>query len=278
MAARRERPVAEALHRFSSADRNCQWPWPSRIRRPSAAPSPLDRMPVVSLVGAAVRARLPGDRVRTALPYLWWTVLGSTGIRRRPCCSASSCWRVARSAWPSSASGLLGPKQPAGVRAGIFVACRRLPGRPAADPLGELWLEYWVYANRWFGPSGVTVGLRCGGRSAVAPARRLESTCSSGPDVEKYPGPAGEARAGSRATAYKRLQGQRVRRGTILGILLLAGSGIYTMMTTASCAAAARQLVAEHPVHRQVTVVEPRATPPRCSRNCRVRQGTSPDR
>jgi len=26
------------------------------------------------------------------------------------------------------------------------------------------------------------------------------------------------------------LQGQRVRRGTILGILLLAGSGVYTMM------------------------------------------------
>jgi preprotein translocase SecE subunit len=30
--------------------------------------------------------------------------------------------------------------------------------------------------------------------------------------------------------AYKRMQGQRVRRGTILGILILAGSGIYTLL------------------------------------------------
>jgi preprotein translocase SecE subunit len=30
--------------------------------------------------------------------------------------------------------------------------------------------------------------------------------------------------------AYKRTQGQRVRRGTILGILILAGSGVYTLL------------------------------------------------
>jgi preprotein translocase SecE subunit len=33
------------------------------------------------------------------------------------------------------------------------------------------------------------------------------------------------------AAAYKRTQGQRVRRGTILGILILAGSGIYTLLS-----------------------------------------------
>ncbi len=33
------------------------------------------------------------------------------------------------------------------------------------------------------------------------------------------------------AAAYKRAQGQRVRRGTILGILILAGSGIYTLLS-----------------------------------------------
>jgi preprotein translocase SecE subunit len=32
------------------------------------------------------------------------------------------------------------------------------------------------------------------------------------------------------ATAYKRSQGQRVRRGTILAILILAGSGVYTLL------------------------------------------------
>jgi preprotein translocase SecE subunit len=31
-------------------------------------------------------------------------------------------------------------------------------------------------------------------------------------------------------TAYKRTQGQRVRRGTILGVLVLAGCGIYTLL------------------------------------------------
>src|SRR5262249_17400244 len=32
------------------------------------------------------------------------------------------------------------------------------------------------------------------------------------------------------ATAYKRSQGQRVRRGTVLGLLILAGCGIYTLL------------------------------------------------
>jgi preprotein translocase SecE subunit len=31
--------------------------------------------------------------------------------------------------------------------------------------------------------------------------------------------------------AYKRMQGQRVRRGTILGILILAGAGVYTLLS-----------------------------------------------
>lgn len=33
------------------------------------------------------------------------------------------------------------------------------------------------------------------------------------------------------STGYKRTQGQKVRRGTILGVLVLAGSGIYTLMS-----------------------------------------------
>src|SRR5262249_15315813 len=32
------------------------------------------------------------------------------------------------------------------------------------------------------------------------------------------------------AAAYKRSQGQRVRRGTILGLLIVAGCGIYTLL------------------------------------------------
>jgi hypothetical protein len=34
---------------------------------------------------------------------------------------------------------------------------------------------------------------------------------------------------------YKRTQGQKVRRGTILGLLVLAGCGIWTLMTGESC-------------------------------------------
>ncbi len=39
-----------------------------------------------------------------------------------------------------------------------------------------------------------------------------------------------EAQGWFTATSYKGQQGQRVRRGTILAILLMAGSGVYTMM------------------------------------------------
>ena len=49
------------------------------------------------------------------------------------------------------------------------------------------------------------------------------------PDTEKYLIQL-EGQGWFSAAAYKGLQGQRVRRGTILGILLLAGSGVYTMM------------------------------------------------
>ncbi|HLN30580.1 MAG TPA: preprotein translocase subunit SecE [Gemmataceae bacterium] len=41
--------------------------------------------------------------------------------------------------------------------------------------------------------------------------------------------------------AYKRSQGQRVRRGTVLGILILAGCGVYAMITRDTLRSAASQ-------------------------------------
>ena len=99
----------------------------------SAAPSPFDRMAVVSLVGAAY-VIVSLAIVFGALPYLWRTATGLTGIGGDVLLGLVML--AAATGLAVLGARLIGPKQPAGARAGIFVASS-LPRGAAAYPLGE---------------------------------------------------------------------------------------------------------------------------------------------
>jgi len=119
---------------------------------------------------------------------------------------------------------LTGPSPPAGLRAGIFtvivgVAVVAL----AASWVGGL-LERWVFTS----PESRTVGLAVTALVAAgllflvwrlfarfAPPRRLEAF---------------EEQGWFSSDRYKPTQGQRVRRATMLGLLVLLGAGVYVLV------------------------------------------------
>jgi preprotein translocase SecE subunit len=191
----------------------------------SAASNPYDRMPVVSLVGAAYVVVCLGI-VFGVLPYLWRTAVGFTTISGDVLLGLLML--AAFTALAVVGARLLGPKQPAGARAGIFAVLAGFVLVLLLTRWASLWLEYEVYTRPLFGDSAVTTGLVLTGLIALALVA-LGVYLFLRPEAEKYLMQL-EGQGWFSATAYKGLQGQRVRRGTILGILLLAGSGVYTMM------------------------------------------------
>jgi len=191
----------------------------------SAAPSPFDRMAVVSLAGAAY-VIVSLAIVFGALPYLWRTATGLTGIGGDVLLGLVMV--AVATGLALLGARLIGPKQPVGARAGICVAIVLFVVVLLLTRWASLWLEYGVFAHHLFGPSGVTVGLALTGLILLA-LLVGEVYLFFRPDVEKYLVQL-EGQGWFTAASYKGLQGQRVRRGTILGILLLAGSGVYTMM------------------------------------------------
>ncbi len=191
----------------------------------SAAPSPFDRMAVVSLAGAAY-VIVSLAIVFGGLPYLWRTATGLTGIGGDVLLGLVML--AVATGLAVLGARLIGPKQPAGARAGICTAVVLFVVVLLLTRWASMWLEYGVFANHLFGPSGVTVGLTLTGLIFLA-LLGGEIYLFFRPDVEKYLVQL-EGQGWFTATSYKGLQGQRVRRGTILGILLLAGSGVYTMV------------------------------------------------
>jgi preprotein translocase SecE subunit len=85
--------------------------------------------------------------------------------------------------------------------------------------------EGWVYEPRWI-PEGIGIALTAGvGLALLAGALRL-FFLKPGYEQRLV---ALEEQGWFSAAAYKRSQGQRVRRGTILGILIIVGYGIWSL-------------------------------------------------
>ena len=124
-------------------------------------------------------------------------------------------------------SRLLGPNPPDGVRAGVFTAFAGFLVVVGLARWASLWLEYWAYTHRSsFPPStGAVVSAVIGGLLLVGWVRLFTR-----PAVQKQLLVL-EHGGWFHATAYKSNQGQKVRRGTVFGILLLVGAGIYTMIS-----------------------------------------------
>jgi preprotein translocase SecE subunit len=187
--------------------------------------NPLDRLPVVSLVGVVYVLVCLGV-VFGALPWLWWNVFhfSTTSF------AAGSVLGVVMLA---AAVGLvvvgargLGTKVPHGTRAGIFVALVGLLFVLLLTRWISLWVEHWAFDSGILSQTTGIVVVSLFGAGFLALALWLFFQRSS----EKFLVTL-EDQGWFHATSYKPLQGQRVRRGTILGILLLAGAGIYTLVT-----------------------------------------------
>jgi preprotein translocase SecE subunit len=193
-----------------------------------SAPGALDRQPVVSLAGAAYVLGSLGV-VFGLLPYVWNDVLG-VGTSSFGRASLLGVLMVAAALGLAVlGTRLLGPRPVPGAKAGIFVS---LVGALVVLLLtrwaGYLF-EHWAYDLNLFGGSGPTVGAALTvafGLVLLALGVRLLFR----PGVEKWL-VRFEGQGWFSLHAYKPLQGQRVRRGTILGMLLIAGAGIYTLIS-----------------------------------------------
>src|SRR5438445_2617151 len=123
---------------------------------------------------------------------------------------------------------LLGPHPQHGLKAGIFAGIVLVfTAGLVTEWVGEI-CEKLIYSNQMFGSSGPTIGIGVSG---------LVGVCLLVAGGRLFFRPAFEKRLLTfedqgwfSLTSYKRTQGQRVRRGTIFCILVLAGCGIYTLL------------------------------------------------
>jgi preprotein translocase SecE subunit len=221
------------------------------VKNPPELGNPLDRLPVVSLVGVAYVLGCLGI-VFGAVPWVWWNVLGFS----RTSFAAGSVLGVVMLA---VATGLayvggrvLGTKLPHGTRAGIFVGLVGLLLVLLITRWVSLWVEHFAFDSGALSQTAGVVIVSLFGLGLLALAlwyffqRSTEKAIVSLEDQGWF-----------HATAYKPLQGQRVRRGTILGILLLAGAGIYTMLSHQVLRRGAENWELNIPFTGKVTVTDP---------------------
>jgi preprotein translocase SecE subunit len=192
---------------------------------PDVGASPLDRLPAACLVGVVYVLGCLGI-VFGLLPAIWWNIFGFS----RTSFAAGSLLGVLMLA---AAMGLavlgarfVGARAPHGTRAGIFVGLVGLLVVLLLTRWVSLWVEHWCFDLGALSPGAGIVLVSVAGVSLLAVVlwwffqRNTEKMLVRLEDQGWF-----------QATSYKPLQGQRVRRGTILGILLLAAAGIYSLVS-----------------------------------------------
>jgi preprotein translocase SecE subunit len=196
----------------------------------SATTSAFDRVAVVSLIGVVyVLGSLAV--VFKLVPDVWRLVWGR-GLNLNPDSFTGTTLMVL--VVVAAAVGLvilgrrlLGTRQVPGVRAGIFFGLIYFLLALLMTRWVSIWIEYWVYYDHWFGDSGRTVGIvltALAGAGFFFLAIRWMMRAGFERTVLRF-----EGAGWFSAHALKPQQGQKVRRGTILGILIVLGSGIWTM-------------------------------------------------
>jgi preprotein translocase SecE subunit len=142
---------------------------------------------------------------------------------------------------------LLGPSPPHGLKAGIFAGLVLVfVVAMVTEWLGGIF-ERIVYTSRMFGDSGPTIGiclLILGIRFFFRPT--FESRIGAVEDQGWFS-----------LASYKRSQGQRVRRATIVSILVLAACGIYTLLAHRALESGPEDWGIAIPFTAQVTVTDP---------------------
>ncbi len=162
------------------------------------------------------------------LPWLWWQALGlSHGSAVANTLLVLVGLAVAIGLAYLGAR-LLGPHPTPGLKAGIFTALVSLLLILLLTRWASIYFEGWVYDTRTL-PSetlGIILTAAVGVVLLALAVRLLFMAPSFGPKMVAF-----EEQGWFSASSYKRSQGQRVRRGTILGILILVGCGIYSLLS-----------------------------------------------
>jgi preprotein translocase SecE subunit len=192
---------------------------------PEVGPSPFDRVQVASLVGVVYVVGCLGI-VFGLVPTIWWNVLGFG----RSSFAAASLLGVLMFAVALGLAVLgvrgLATKLPHGTRAGIAVGLAGVLLVLLLTRWASLWIEHWSFDTGALSPTAGIVAVAIVFLVLLGVALWLFFQ----PRTEKFL-VTFEDQGWFSATSYKHAQGQRVRRGTILGILLLAGAGIYTLIS-----------------------------------------------
>jgi preprotein translocase SecE subunit len=183
---------------------------------------------ILSLIGVLYLLGCLGI-VFELLPGLWWSGWESLGLQRFQFVGGSLLVLVAGAAGVGLlvlGGKLLGPHPPVGVRAGVFVAFVGLLVVVGLTRWASRWIEHWAFDARWFGPGAGAIATAVVGGLLLVGWIRLFTRPAVQKLVLKL-----EAGGWFSTTSYKANQGQKVRRGTIFGILLLVGAGIYTLIS-----------------------------------------------
>jgi preprotein translocase SecE subunit len=181
---------------------------------------PLNRLAVDSLIGA-VYVFAAFAVVFYGLPALWWdwlqlgrsAITGSLLILAMLAMAGGLVYLGAR---------LTGAEPPHGLRAGVFCGLVEL----LMIGLIVCWLGNLIEGSSLGEnqPLGLAITLAVGVLLCVAAGWFCFQPAFSRWTIRL------EDQGWFTITPYKKTQGQRVRRGTILGILVLAGCGIYTLL------------------------------------------------
>jgi preprotein translocase SecE subunit len=192
---------------------------------PETAPAGLlDRMAWASLAGTVYAIGSLGI-VFYLLPSLWWS-LGWEGRNFLAVALLGILQLVAFVGLVVLGTRLLGPRAPTGVRAGIFVGLVGFLLLLLLTRWASMWIEYLSFDQGYFGPQTGAIATAAVGLVLLILGVRLFLR----PATEKFLIRL-ENQGWFSATPYKPLQGLRVRRGTIFGILVLVGAGIWTMLS-----------------------------------------------
>jgi preprotein translocase SecE subunit len=187
----------------------------------------LDSPAILSLIGVLYLLACLAI-VFKLLPDLWWSVWTASGLARGSFVGGSLLAIIGLAVGVGLivlGSRLLGPNPPAGVRSGVFVAFSGLVIVLLLARWVSLWMEHWAYAGSMSRQTGIIITAIVGVVLLAFWVRLF-----TWPRVQKFVLLL-EHGGWFHATAYKSNQGQKVRRATIFGILLLVGAGIYTLIS-----------------------------------------------
>jgi preprotein translocase SecE subunit len=192
----------------------------------TSAASMLDRLPVACLAGLVY---VVGSLaiVFKLLPTLWREVLHAPDV---PGMQALLALLMVAAAVGLIYLGarLLGPRQLPGLRGGVAVGLVGLFLIVVVVRWIGFIFQSLIVANNWFGASSVMAAAALTGVVGLALLIYLVRLFLKPTFERRLVGL--EEQGWFSATFYKRSQGQRVRRGTMLGLLIIVGCGIYTML------------------------------------------------